>query len=576
MPGIFGIFTNNSDYDFNSFQNQHYQSPYLENQRIKTSSIELGTIQIKEYSNQIFSNDDFIVIFNGYLKGINHKNISNFIYNRYLKNGELFVNELRGSFQILIFNVKEKELLLYVDHTSSRQLFYSFNNDDLIFSPEIFPIQKLINSKEINNPAIIHFMISGWFPLGNSFFSDIKMLKPGEYIKFTDSQLLVRKYFNYQIEPSPNISEQQFIELLDTKLEESIYGYWENAKNPAILLSGGYDSQFIFYSIANLVEDTSKLTTVTWGDDFSIVNSDVEAARIISKRFSTNHIEMNKTAQNFKSDLKEMFKAHAGMTDCTLDHASELQVCKKLRDKNIISLFRGDECFGFNDYAYSEQAAFSSIGKSYTKAIPGILNLLSNNHQNLLLNHDNNLKKSLKMYKYDSHNDLKDTLYFNERLVMFLQPINYFKLHYQEIFNPLIDIDVLKIAQQLPSKYRIDKALFKKLFNQKFGKYNPIISINHNMTDWQKEINENTELNDFLKDSIQNLPKLFNKNHLQSLLNSSSDKSTSNNLIKTIKKTIKKIPFMDTLFKMLNKKHSIPTSSLMLRIATLSEWFRHV
>jgi asparagine synthetase B (glutamine-hydrolysing) len=423
-------------------------------------------------------------------------------------------------------------------------------------------------------------MISGHFPSKHTAINEINILGPGEYLEIQSGTVKKKRFFQFAIEPDNQMDSREARICLDNVLKKSVIEHWNNAENPAILLSGGYDSQYIFYTIVDSVEDSRKLTTVTWGQDPGKRNADMDVARSLSKRFGTRHIEITKKTDGWREEYEKMFKAQNGMTASSFFHANELTVFKKLYNHHgIRSVIRGDECLGYGPRTYTVQSALIPNSMSFPEYVYG-LDKWFDSGKSITNQYSTFMTKLVNKYQCRSYDCLKDIIDFYERQHMNRNPLNYYKLHYLDVFCPLIDPDVLSIVSKLPSKFRRHKKLFKQILEKKIGKELKIAKFT-NLTDWKKVISESDEIKNFFIQELENLPTLFNFDFFYSLAFSLDNlKETNfNNKIKNILRPLKNIKPIETLCRVITDRRShvdqylhIPIHFLVMRAAVLSRW----
>lgn len=578
MPGITGCSSNKDLSIIENMKNQTYKSEYIHEFFDPAVGVALQSLYHKS---MILTRDNITIALYGYIVNTNKtgESLMNWLIDLFMSKGELFVKELKGSFHLVVYNQEQshKALYLYSDWTSSRQLFYLIQDNTLYFCPEILPLVSILENPSVDTISLVQFMISGYFPSGRTVFQNIKMLKPGSYIIWKDNTIEHKKYFihNFSDPFSEEINEQ--VELLNKSLQKVITDYWKHSADTGILLSGGYDSQYILYTIAEYVNDTTQLKTISWGQNPTIKGSDLHVASRIARKLGTKHIVIDKNTNHFEQEYKEMFYAQSGMTDSTLFHSNELTSLKILKSKYAIgSLFRGDECFGFGDEAFHLQNALVKIHMSLPQYTCNINQWFDTSHADLIDQYSTYLNKKISHYDLQ-YNDLKDTLYFNERLSMMLQPLNYFKHHFQEVYNPLIDVDILKIIQKIPSSLRSDKWLFKQCLLKKFNKQFPVeFSTKDNMVKWSEEIRNREKVNTFVYSEIGNLHYFFNKPYFYECFN-----TIINNRIPLKVKMKEYLPAFITkriqsinerIHKKLPRQYYIAPESLISRAIILSEW----
>jgi asparagine synthetase B (glutamine-hydrolysing) len=568
MPGIVGLTKPDSHSELTLMKGALFSTPFLHYQKCDQIRESWGVIGHKQDSASCLHRNVKIA-FEGYITNTTEigKDLLCWLISLFLDKGECFAKDLHGSFQMVI---KHKgKTYLYVDHTGSRPLFFMIKIGELYFSPEIAPLIKLVEKVDLDEANLVQFLVTGHFFSGCTMIRQIKRGK-----------IELKKYYRYQICPEENFDENETVHYLNSTLEKCIIDQWKCAEAPGIFLSGGIDSRYIFYTIAEHVSDTTKLRTVTWGQDFHKKCGDIAVSNEIAKRFDTQHILLHKDTKNFKSAFHDMFYAQSGMTDSAFIHADELEIGQKLRELHgIKSCFRGDQVFSTSGHQRTRiQNALLSLGLSLTNHIYNRNKWFTRDGEAFFLAHSRKMEEFVS--SWNGHpNDLKDTVRFNERLPMYLHYLNYYKFHYQEVFNPLLDPSILAIANKIPSAYRSNKRLFKKCYTQRFRDHIDVpFATRDNMINWDREIYSSKELQSFLKDCVDSLPDFFNKQYFNLLLGSirySSSKSMITAIRDKMKRTVKSLPLPDQVMDRLRGSElEIAPSLLILRLVTISKWFR--
>jgi asparagine synthetase B (glutamine-hydrolysing) len=585
MPGLFGII----NYD-KSRKNGMLSDPDIKASNLPIIEFSSGRYIIQATKNSrnsaSYEESKVLVIFEGILLNKQNQNIetAEYLHKKYIRNGEKFAKDLRGSFQIVIIDNRklENKIIIYSDPIASRQLFYAIRKKHIIFSPDIQPMLSKIERKTSNEIAMVNFLVSGHFPSGNTAINEIKIIGPGEYLYIKNKNIQIRKYSQFKIEPDEKIEMAAAGRELDAVLTDRIIEYWKSAEEPAILLSGGYDSQYILYKIAESVEDTSKLITVTWGQNPEKRFADMAIARRTAKRFGTHHIEIVKRLNKWRSEYDEMFIAQNGMTDSSFYHANELTVCKKLNQKwGIRSLIRGDECMGYGPEVNSAQSALKTNRMSFPEYIHSIGDWFNDENKNIVA-YRGFIEGLLEKYNCLSYNCLKDTLDFYERQHMGRNPLNYYKLHYLDVFCPLIDPEVLEIVCRFPGRFKHHKNLFKQILEDKMNDELQIAQYT-NLTHWEKVIGSSNEIKQFFLDEYKYLPDFLNRDFFADKV-ISIESSKRKNIIPKIRellRPLKKIKAANSLAKNIGNICSnkdqimhIPVHFLVIRAAVLSRWNR--
>ena len=158
----------------------------------------LATKDKREIANQpCWSTDKKIIsIFNGEI--YNHKelrdklilcgykfysmNDTEVIANAYHYWGEKFLQKLKGQFALAVFDKEKSNFILARDEHGISPLYYSKIGEKLYFSSTPDSIFMQSNKKLLlNEQAVSDFIVADCIPNGNTFYKNIKYIKPGNY-----------------------------------------------------------------------------------------------------------------------------------------------------------------------------------------------------------------------------------------------------------------------------------------------------------------------------------------------------------------------------------------------------------
>jgi len=578
MPGILGLTNPNKASELPLMEDALFKSPYAHYQNCDNISEAWGVVSLKQEKASI-EYKGVKIAFEGYV--LNNLKIGNellmWLAELFLENGPEFARELRGSFQIVI--KYGGRTYLYVDPTASRPLFFMKENAVLYFSPEIAPLMVQKEKADCDQANLVQFLVAGHFFSGSTLARQIKNLRPGEFLVIEKGSIKLKQYYTYEMTSADSFDKKEAIDRLNRNLQEAIISHWERAENPGILLSGGIDSRYIFYTIADYVSDTSKLKTICWSEDLKKKRSDAEISNKIAKHFGTEHILIKRKTQNFESAFRNMFYAQSGMTDSTFIHADELEICRRLReDHNIFSLFRGDHAFGGSPERTTVQQGLLDLGMSLTEQIANKDMWFNERAKMFLSSHNDAINNLISQYTCDP-NGMRETLRFRERIPIYLHQLNYFKYHYQEVYNPFLEKSVLQLSKNIPSQYRANKKLLKECYRRKFKRY-PDIPFAHypGTVNWKRAIARSPLLSSFLYKNISQLPNFFNKEYFLNCLSSINYHFGSQSIqwAKHLTKRIaRNLPLPKSYLEALRgTKPQLPTSLIIPRLVVLSSWFK--
>jgi len=216
----------------------------------------------------------------------------------YLEWGTNFVQKLNGMWAFCLFDKSKNQLVLSIDRTGQKPLYFYQNGDNFAFGSELKTITATGIPKEIDTDALNYYLIFGYTPSDQSILKGVQKFLPAHTLIFdlTDSQ--IKSYQPYwEIEFSDKITDEQ-------EAQEKIYETLRDSVRMRMLadvpvgafLSGGVDSS----AIVSIMRDyVSELKTFSVGFDYEAYNES-SWAKIIAQKFETDHYEINFSAQDVR------------------------------------------------------------------------------------------------------------------------------------------------------------------------------------------------------------------------------------------------------------------------------------
>lgn len=208
-------------------------------------------------SDNISVNDDLVIIFLGRLDNTldlsgklnlpqDSKDID-FVSQAFLLYGEKCPENLIGDFSFIVFDRKNKKLLLAKDQIGIKPLFYLQKDGCLFFASSIGDLVSLLKEKEqLNKEYIAKELLSYQQQVEDTFYENILRLKPAHILVFFDDKIQLKRYWDLSpIDLSHLKSDKEVYDLLSKTLEESILCRIRKANNVGCQLSGGIDSSAI-------------------------------------------------------------------------------------------------------------------------------------------------------------------------------------------------------------------------------------------------------------------------------------------------------------------------------------------
>lgn len=163
--------------------------------------------------------------------------------------GENFVQKLNGMYAIAIYDIQEKELLMYRDRIGVKPIYYYWDGANFVFASELKALKKLKSKIDlkINVVAINEFLHLGYIPEPHSIYEHIKKMPAGTFLKIKGKALSIFSYWKADDMIKPQV-ENDFNTAKNTltALIESSVNYRMISDVPfGTFLSGGIDSSLV-------------------------------------------------------------------------------------------------------------------------------------------------------------------------------------------------------------------------------------------------------------------------------------------------------------------------------------------
>lgn len=159
------------------------------------------------------------------------------------------VKKLRGMFAFAIWDKNEKTLFAARDHFGIKPFYYTQVEKDgqqsLIFGSEIKSLLMHPNfKKEVNKHALKPYLTFQYSVLDETFFKGVFKLKPGHFMVYKDGKVRVEKYWDVEFNQE-NIDLKESVNRIKDAVSESVEAHSHSEVPLGSFLSGGVDSSYI-------------------------------------------------------------------------------------------------------------------------------------------------------------------------------------------------------------------------------------------------------------------------------------------------------------------------------------------
>ena len=334
----------------------------------------LSIIDLSENGNQpMTANDNFTIVFNGEIYNFpeirkdlianNIKFLSNsdteVVLKSFIYYGVEVFKKFNGMFALAIYNHSKNELIIARDQFGIKPLYYFLNDNVLVFASEMKAILAFPNLEfTLNKQALVEYF---WFEnaLGeNTFYNEIKEVRPGTFIKVSNNVLEVTEYFNINQIVEIDISENEAIIKIQNLFEESIKRHLISDVPVGVFLSGGIDSSAITAIASN--HYNGKLKTYSVSFDFDKSRNELNLAKEVATIYNTEHHEIIISGSDIVEVLEQLVNSH----DEPFGDAADIPLfllTRKLKGsvKVVLQGDGGDEFFG----GYSRYKTMNNINR---------------------------------------------------------------------------------------------------------------------------------------------------------------------------------------------------------------------
>ncbi|MEO6301994.1 MAG: asparagine synthase (glutamine-hydrolyzing) [Bacteroidia bacterium] len=272
-----------------------------------------------------------------------------------------------GMFAFAIYDTVEKKLIIARDRLGVKPLYYYYGDEGFLFSSEIRPIiHSKIRSFVLNKDVLAEYITYQTVFAPNTIVKGIKVLMPGNYLEFQNNKASIAEYYSLN-KFSENTNELSYTETcnkVNELLTHSVHRRLVADVPFGAFLSGGIDSS----AIVGLMSKVSSEKIQTFNVSFDESEfSESKYARLIAKKFNTQHHEIKLTPSDFLTQLPESL---AAMDHPSGDGPNTYIVSKATKKAGItmaLSGIGGDELFAGYD-VFKRMSALQK--KSWLNVLP--------------------------------------------------------------------------------------------------------------------------------------------------------------------------------------------------------------
>lgn len=331
MCGIAGLIVKNiENYDFTKFKNStklmshrgpdNFGEYYDKN--VALFHYRLSILDLDKRSNQPFFNEasDKTIVYNGEI--YNYKDLAHqYNFNLHTTSdtevilktidakGMNSLPEWNGIFAFALHDKKNNSVTLARDRFGVKPLYVYENDSFIAFASEAKVILNWLDSFSINLQCLSEYIWYGNTLSNPTLINNLSKLSPGSYTTIDlNSFTSEKKEFwtiSSKIRPNTEDSFETSVTKTRSLLENAVKTQLVSDVPIGIFLSGGIDSSAITAFASKYV--SGKLNTYSVEYDFNVgQGSELAKAKLIAKKFNTNHHELKVESNNIIEDFESL------------------------------------------------------------------------------------------------------------------------------------------------------------------------------------------------------------------------------------------------------------------------------
>jgi asparagine synthase (glutamine-hydrolysing) len=200
------------------------------------------------------------------------------------------VKKLGGMFAFAIWDANKSRLFLARDRVGKKPLNYLCNSNTFLFGSEIKAIlQDEKIEREVDVESMHYYLTYGYSPSPRTMFKGIKKLPPAHILTLDKNGIRIEKYWSLNYARKRILPLNEYIDRTLELLREAVKIRLVSDVPLGAFLSGGIDSSAVVALMSEFSLKPVKTFTIGFQDEDY---SEIKYARIIAKRFNTDHHEI--------------------------------------------------------------------------------------------------------------------------------------------------------------------------------------------------------------------------------------------------------------------------------------------
>ena len=216
------------------------------------------------------------------------------ILHLYEEHGDEFVEHLNGMFAFALWDARRRRLLVGRDRLGIKPVYLYRDAKRLIFASEAKAILALPGAEPaLDAAALSSYLALGYVPAPQSIFRGVRKLPPATLLIAEGDRVLERRYWRVPNDVDRELSEDEWVDRVRARLEESVRMQMVSDVPIGAFLSGGIDSSAVVAFMAAHSERPVKTYAIGFeGGGAEAYYNELPFAQQVAELFKTDHHEI--------------------------------------------------------------------------------------------------------------------------------------------------------------------------------------------------------------------------------------------------------------------------------------------
>lgn len=384
------------------------------------------------------------------------------ILKRYRREQTRFIADMDGAFHIVILDSEKSELFLINDRLGILPLYLRATEDSFTFAPKLRYLRP-VTEPALDETGLLTFLISGYCYLDRTLFKDVRYLTPASilHINLRSLKLSHERYWNLKYDSTSKADPLELSQRLNEAINDSIELFTPQGshRQAGIFLSGGWDSKGILGAMHRL--NRPPACVVTNGESDHLPYSDTFIAKQIANKSGIPCRLNIKNPQVAEEIIQDGINSCELITDTSPEVFGQHRIAGPVFN-GLDFIFKGDEVWGWQDYAFNRQQAVGHVmANRISKSIGALLSPALASTASEIYN--NEIDRIWQQCENENWNNRKDYLYLYGRVNRYIFGLGASDEEHLQVRRPYLTLKVLDVMADTPPDLRVQKNLFKQM-----------------------------------------------------------------------------------------------------------------